>query len=153
MHYILHVCPVTIIILITFILQVCRPARTATWLVQATAGQCPCSIQHMGRPRQDVHWPTLYIVLGSIWHWSWIVMLSSSWSMLLFTFLLGMLVTGLFWKRRHSLGETPLTPQRLPAPKINVTYSSCSASILFCLLYHFYMLDTFCTRACNNWLK
>lgn len=60
-------------------------------------------------------------------------MFSSSWSMPLFAFLLGMLVISLFGKKgRHSPGEPPsvLNAARLPAPTINVTHSSCTASTL-----------------------
>lgn len=73
-------------------------------------------------------------------------MFSSSWSMPLFTFLLGMLVIRLFWKRRHSPGETPLAPRCCTPP---CSHNQCYPQQLlrqhspFCLQYHFYLLYTF----------
>lgn len=64
-------------------------------------------------------------------------MFSSSWSMPLFTFLLGMLVRRLIGKKGGILlGSLLLVlgATRLPAPTINVSHSSHSASAL--LVYH-----------------
>lgn len=60
-------------------------------------------------------------------------MFSSSWSMPLFTFLLGMLVRSLIGKKGGILLGSlllVLSATRLPAPTINVSPSSCSASTL-----------------------
>lgn len=34
----------------------------------APAALLPLAVQEVGRARQAIHWPTLYIVRGSIWH-------------------------------------------------------------------------------------
>ena len=74
-------------------------------------------------------------------------MFSSSWSMLLFTFLLGMLVIRLFWKKetfsrgasssRSSALHGSLLPQSMLPQQLLSQHSP------FCLLYHFYTLSTF----------
>lgn len=131
------------------------------YLLSPCSSALSCHTRGVGWARQAIHCPILYIVVGSIWYWSWIAqMFSSSWSMPLFTFLLGMLVISLFWKKEpFLLGSHLSVPNaaRLPAPTINVTHS-CSASTLFVYNitsshYSLYFQTEACSSKTEQWQR
>lgn len=121
------------------------------------------AIQEAGWARQAIHCPTLYIVVGSICHWSWIaLMFSSSWSMPLFTGLLGMLVISLFWKKEafswgasfwSSMLHASLLPQSmLPTaaalPALSFLFT---ISLLYATAYTFMQAEDVAVRQNSVW--